>query len=203
MNCTNASIDLSFVFFLPILVPSALQAQEVRASLTGTVSDSSGAIIAGASLSLQNEQTGVRFTATTAQSGTYSFLFLNPGSYTLPASMSGFRTFERAHIVLDINRAGGIDVVLEIGNQAETLNVSSETPLLDSEKADRCTVFSDSALAQLPSNMRNPIMEANYANGITQTSNQTNNNPFCEFGFFRVVDCAGERMARYINRVQP
>src|SRR5262249_9140492 len=137
---------ITFVFFLWFNAPFAARAQEVRASLSGTVTDSSGAQIAGAALALQNEQTGVRFTATTNQAGEYSFLFLNPGSYALTASMAGFRTFERSHIVLDINRAGGIDVTLEVGNQTETLTVTNETPLLDTEKADRGTVFADSTL---------------------------------------------------------
>jgi hypothetical protein len=177
-------------WLLPILAlsllylnaPASLRAQEVRASLTGTVSDSSGAVVVGASLTLQNEATGVRFTSNSNEAGKYSFLFLNPGSYVLTASMAGFRTFERKNIVLDINRAGGIDIALEVGNQTETMTVTSEAPLLDTEKADRGTVLPDTSLAELPSNMRNPIMEANYANGIAQTSNQTNNNPFANSG---------------------
>ena len=193
MNSKSFVFYISFVCLLCLTAPVALRAQEVRASLSGTVTDSSGALVAGAGLTLQNEQTGVRFTATTNQTGTYSFLFLNPGSYALKASMSGFRTFERSHILLEINRAGGVDVILEIGNQAETVTVTSEAPLLDTEKADRGTVFADSSLAQLPSNMRNPIMGANYANGITQTSNQTNNNPFANSGL----------SAWSINGVQP
>jgi hypothetical protein len=173
---------ISCFCFLVVLAPFSARAQEVRASLSGAVTDASGALMVGATVALQNEDTGVRFTAATNQAGKYNFLFLNPGSYTLRASMAGFRTFERSHIVLDINRAGEVDVALEVGNQAETLTVTSETPLLDTEKADRGTVFAAANLAELPSNMRNPIMEANYANGITQTSNQTNNNPFANSG---------------------
>src|ERR1035441_2747625 len=193
MNSKSFVFHIPFVCLLCLTAPVALRAQEVRASLSGTVTDSSGALVVGAGLTLQNEQTGVRFTATTNQTGKYCFLFLNPGSYALTASMAGFRTSERSHILLDINRAGGVDVSLEVGNQAETLTVTSEAPLLDTEKADRGTVFADSSLAQLPSNMRNPIMEANYANGITQTSNQTNNNPFANSGL----------SAWSINGVQP
>ncbi|MCX6633876.1 MAG: carboxypeptidase-like regulatory domain-containing protein [Acidobacteria bacterium] len=88
-------------------------AQETRATISGTVTDSSGAVAVGATLKLTNVDTGVSFTTETNSAGQYRFLFLNPGPYKLSASITGFKSFERDNIVLHVSQAAGIDITLD------------------------------------------------------------------------------------------
>src|SRR5260221_566845 len=90
-------------------------AQETRANLSGTVTDTSGSLVPGATIQLTNVGTGVSLTATTNEAGLYRFLFLNPGGYKLVATIAGFKTFERAKITLNVNESATLPVVLEVG----------------------------------------------------------------------------------------
>jgi len=97
--------------------------QETRGSLSGFVSDSSGAVVPGATMQLTNIETGVVLTATSNEAGLYRFLFLNPGQYKLVATANGFKTFERDRIQLNVSEAGTVPVVLEVGAQNERITV--------------------------------------------------------------------------------
>jgi hypothetical protein len=83
------------VLALALLLAVSAAGQETRATLTGTITDPSGAAVAGAKLHLVNVDTGVDFTAESNVVGQYRFLFLNPGTYRVSAEMAGFRTFGR------------------------------------------------------------------------------------------------------------
>ena len=74
------------------IVTSLAVAQETRASLRGTVTDTSGSIVPGAAMQLTNIETGVVSSAATNEAGLYRFLFLNPGKYKLVATIAGFKT---------------------------------------------------------------------------------------------------------------
>ena len=148
-------------------------AQETRGSLSGIVTDGSGAVVARAGLQLTNTETGVVLTTISNDAGLYRFLFLNPGQYKLVASIGGFKTFERDHIQLNVSEAGTLPVVLEVGAQTERITVTAEAPLIEAEKADRGMVIDNKKVVDLPINTRNPIMLAALSNGITPTSGTT------------------------------
>ncbi len=153
-------------------------AQETRATVSGTVTDSTGAVIVGASLKLTNTQTGVSFATETNSSGQYRFLFLNPGAYKLAASMAGFKSFERDNIELHVAQTAGIDISLQVGAMSESVTVSSETPLLEVQKVDRGVVIERTRIEELPLSKRNPIMLANLSPGIISTGDAQHVNPF-------------------------
>src|SRR4051794_35186325 len=163
---------VQLVFGLFILAGLAT-AQETRGSVSGLVSDSSGAVVAGATLRLTNVETGVVLTTTSNETGLYRFLFLNPGKYRLVAAASGFKTFERDNIQLSVSEAGTLPVVLEVGAQTERITVSAEAPLIEAEKADRGMVIDNKKVVDIPINTRNPIMLAALSNGITPTGGST------------------------------
>jgi len=119
----------------------AAAAQETRGSLSVIVTDSSGALVPAASLELTNVETKVVLTTVANEAGVYRFLFLNPGQYTLVATMTGFKTFERSGIRVNVSEAGTVPVVLEIGAQSERITVSSEAPLIEAEKTDHGMVI--------------------------------------------------------------
>ncbi len=163
---------LGLVLGLSALAGLAL-AQETRANLSGTVTDASGSIVPGATIQLTNIGTGVQLTANSNEAGLYRFLFLNPGTYKLVASIAGFKTFERDNIQLNVNESGTLPVVLEVGSQTDRITVSAEAALIESEKSDRGMLIDNKKVVDLPINTRNPIMLAALSNGITPTSGNT------------------------------
>jgi len=148
-------------------------AQETRGSLSGIVSDGSGAVVARADLRLTNTETGVVLTTVSNDAGLYRFLFLNPGQYKIVVSMAGFKTFELDRIQLSVSEAGTLPVVLEVGAQSERITVSAEAPLIEAEKADHGMVIDNKKVVDIPINTRNPIMLAALSNGITPTGGST------------------------------
>src|SRR5882672_6914540 len=124
-------------------------------------------------MQLTNVETGVVLTTTSNEAGLYRFLFLNPGKYKVVASASGFKTFERDRIQLNVSEAGTLPVTLEVGSQNERITVSAEAPLIEAEKADHGMVIDNKTVMDMPINTRNPIMLAAISNGITPTSGAT------------------------------
>ncbi|HET8548987.1 MAG TPA: carboxypeptidase regulatory-like domain-containing protein [Bryobacteraceae bacterium] len=167
---------------LLLLAAGGLPGQETRGTISGTVTDPSASIVAGAPVRLANTDTGVEFTATTNEAGQYRFLFLNPGVYKLTAEVPGFRTFVRDNIQLHVSQSAVIDVMLTVGHSAESITVTSEAPLLESEKADRGLVINNKTVADLPLNIRNPIMLSALSPGIVHTSGTQHLNPFSNNG---------------------
>src|SRR2546426_2052933 len=114
-----------------IAVQLPIRAQEARGTILGRVMDQSGGVIAGALVEVQNTETSVRLSAATNQSGDFLFPFLIPGPYSLTAEASGFKKSVRPSIVVRVNERIAIDVTMEIGATAESVQVVAETPLLD------------------------------------------------------------------------
>ncbi|MDQ2900656.1 MAG: Plug and carboxypeptidase regulatory-like domain-containing protein, partial [Acidobacteriota bacterium] len=157
--------------------------QEARATLAGTVTDASGSAMAGAKLRLLNTETQIAFSAVSNEVGQYRFLFLNPGPYRLTAEMTGFRTFVREGIQLDVGQAATVDLALQVGSRSDTVTVAAEAPLLEAEKADRGLVVDQRNLSELPIIARVPIMLATLTPGVIWTSpNYTTLAPFSNSG---------------------
>jgi Carboxypeptidase regulatory-like domain len=105
-------------------------AQQTLGGITGTVTDSSGAVVAGASVSLVGDQTKLGRTQTTSSSGAYLFVDLPIGSYTLTITVKGFETQTIPSILVQANRTATVNAELKLGSVAETVTVA-ETPLLN------------------------------------------------------------------------
>jgi hypothetical protein len=169
-----SSLFLTFLF----LLPSGASAQEARATISGTATDSSGAVVAGAQVTITNVDTGVSFVATTNGAGQYRFLFLNPGNYRVSAELAGFKTFVREHILLQVSQATTIDVLLEVGQVTDTVTVTGSAALLDTEKVDRGVVIDNKAVTSLPLNLRNPLLMVSLSTGVARTTPGNNARPF-------------------------
>jgi hypothetical protein len=107
--------------------------QDTNASLSGTVSDPSGAAIPGAKLTLTNEATGFQSNFVSDATGEYSFHNLTPGKYGLAASAAGFKSTEQKGIQLAINQAARIEVHLPVGQTGETVTVVADASLMNFE----------------------------------------------------------------------
>jgi Carboxypeptidase regulatory-like domain len=110
--------------------------QAVNATLLGTVTDSSGASVANAKVTITETNTGIGHTSQTNESGNYIFPDLPPGTYRVIAEQSGFKRESRAGIDLTVNSTERVDLVLQPGNMSETITVEAETPILQTERAD-------------------------------------------------------------------
>jgi len=170
------------LFALFALTLAAALAQDTRATLSGTVTDPTGAAVVGAAVKLSNVNTGVVFDLVTNTSGQYRFLFVIPGTYKLNVEMSGFRAYEYGGIQLQVGQAAVVDVPLQLGATSETVTVSSSAALLDTEKSDRGTVIDKVRITELPLNVRNPIMLTALSPGITHTAGTAHLNPFSNSG---------------------
>jgi hypothetical protein len=172
---------LKFVIPILLLAVSAF-GQETRAALSGTITDPSGASVAGANVKLLNIETGVPMTVESNQLGQYRFLFVNPGSYTLTVIQSGFRTLTREGIILVSGQAATVDLSLQLGTQAEAVVVNDKAPLLEAEKADRGMVVERGSVTEVPLITRTPLLLATLAPGVVETSVRYDWTPFSNSG---------------------
>lgn len=126
-------------------------AQSVYGSIFGTVTDSTGAAIPGATVTVTDEAKGTVVTATSNGSGDYSVPHLIPDVYDLKVSAKGFKSFETKGISVQADTAPRIDPALEIGGETQTVEVNAEsTPLLKTDRADVATVFNEQQVSSLP-----------------------------------------------------
>jgi hypothetical protein len=146
------------MLLLALLWAGVVGAQDFRAKLTVTVTDPSGAAIPGATLALRDIATQEVFPARTSTTGSYSFLFLQPATYTLTVTAQGFRSAARENIVLQSYQASGIDVKLEVGETSQDITVTAETALLATESASRGTTVDSQLVTDLPVPNHNPVM---------------------------------------------
>src|SRR5579863_1689154 len=127
------------------------------ASLSGIVTDPQGARVAGATVTISN--TGQAFTRTfsTDSSGTYSFTLLPAAEYSLRVEAPGFKGYEQDKIVLEVGQSGTLNIGLTVGNSQQTIEVTAEPPLLNTDNANVASQISEKQLRDLPLNMRNPV----------------------------------------------
>lgn len=130
-------------------------AQEFRASVSGTVSDSSGGAIPGAKVVVTNIQKNTSTEVVANQVGYYSVPFLLPGQYRVLVEASGFRKFVREDVVLGVNDKLGLDVVMEVGQLADSVTVTGEAAMLQTETASRGGAVEQRLVEDLPNNGRN------------------------------------------------
>lgn len=143
-----------------------LNAQDFRARLTVTVMDPSGKSVPAAKLELRNTSTLEVFPAQTNEAGVYTYLFLPPGAYSLEISAPGFRVARRENIVLQTYQASGISVTLEVGGVTETVTVTAEGALLETESASRGVVVNTKLVEDLPVVNKNPLMLGQFLPGV-------------------------------------
>ena len=160
-----------------LLAPS-LFAQEFRATVAGHVLDSSGASVAGVTVQVLNIETNEIATAVTNSAGVYTVPFLKPATYRISVETSGFKKFVRDNVVLNVGQVAGIDIALEVGAMTETMTVTAESPLLETEKADRGLVIDSKQITELPLNARNPFMLSILSAGVNFNGNPIYQRPF-------------------------
>src|SRR2546426_10970034 len=126
---------LVVVLGFSLLLPSAASAQLSTAQISGRVTDQSGAVLPGVTVTVVQTDTGQTRTVTSDASGTYVLPNLPTGPYRLEAALQGFRTYAQTGIVLQVAGTPVINVVLGIGSLEETVSVEAAAPLVDIQSA--------------------------------------------------------------------
>jgi hypothetical protein len=147
-----------------VLLSWSLFGQSNRGAITGTVSDSAGALIPGVQVVLTNSETGAKSDTVTTGTGNYSLLQLAVGTYTLAVEKAGFSKYEQTNIQVQVAVTTRVDVVLKIGSATESVTVTAESTLLKSENAEQSMTVTGNEIAELPINfgigagaIRNPL----------------------------------------------
>ncbi len=128
-----------------------LQAQVDTGSITGTVTDTSGAVVSGAKVTLTNEGTGTNLSTATGADGVYEFSPVRIGSYKLDASAQGFKKELQIHVVVDVSARVLVNFKLQPGAVSETVEVTSTAPVLQSQDASVGQVVDQRSVNNLPS----------------------------------------------------
>lgn len=143
------------------LLAVSAYAQQVTGTITGAVTDSSGAAIAGVQVRLNSPQTGLSRTVATDEAGAFRFLVLQPGVYALDAAQTGFKAVRREGIVVEADRSLAVPIRFEVGAVTEVVEVTGGAPLLDPNTSSLGTVMDARKVEELPLNGRNPLGLAN------------------------------------------
>lgn len=154
---------------LALVLASAAMGQETRASLVGTVSDPSAAPMPGVRVRATHTVTGVTVETRTNSAGLYQLLYLLPGVYTVSAESPGFMTLIRQGIELRINDRVELNLSMEIGDVNQRVEVTGETPLLETATASLGQVIDRRRIQELPILHGNPMAVLDLTPGLAQT----------------------------------
>src|SRR5579871_1293999 len=140
---------------LVCLASGSLWGQAATATITGTVTDATGAVIAGAAVNAKNNGTGVTRSTESDNQGRYSLADLAIGDYDVQAGKMGFRTLIKKNITLTVGSAPVADFQLPVGSAAETVNVEANVTQVETESATVSSLVGQSQMRELPLNGRN------------------------------------------------
>jgi len=155
--------------FLALLSSVAL-AQGSSSTITGVVTDPTGAVIPRAKVTITNQSTGISYSADTTSSGTYAFASLPVGQYSITVEMPGFKTFSSKDNVLEVGRPTIIDVKMAVGERTEVVSVESAYEKLEASDAKIGNIVEQKAIESLPLNGRNPLALIALEPGVVQRS---------------------------------
>lgn len=169
------------ILALLLAIPLAAVAQITTATIVGTVTDPSGAILPGAQVTARNSDTGLTRTVTSGEEGTYRIEFLPVGNYVLEVTANGLKKTTRSGIVLQVNDSVRVDVALAVGQVSETVTISEAPPAINTTSAEIGRTIQSAEITNLPLVERNvyalldltPGVQSNN-NGVAAASTGTN-----------------------------
>jgi Carboxypeptidase regulatory-like domain/TonB dependent receptor-like, beta-barrel len=142
------------LLMMAIAAPIAI-AQSVSGTILGTVTDSSGAIVAGAKVTIINEGTALTRTVTSDVNGEYTAPNLPTGHYTVMTEMTGFKALALSNIEVGVDQRVRINLKLDVGAMTESVSVQAETPLVQTSSSELGTTVGNEQIEALPLNGRN------------------------------------------------
>jgi hypothetical protein len=148
-----------FALAYSLMSCSWVGAQTFQGGVRGTVADPTGAAIGTAKVTLTDQATGVSRATVTGTGGEYSFSAVNPATYTVTVETPGFKKLDRKGIIVNTQEFLLVDLKMEVGDVSQSVNVTEEIPLMETENASTGQVIDGQKLADLPNMGRNPFYE--------------------------------------------
>lgn len=133
-----------------LLLPATSRSQAVTATVVGTITDPTGAVIPGVAVTLTNQDTHASSSDKTNGSGNYQFTFLQPGTYTVAAAAQGFKSSAQKDIAVTVNTTIRVDLVFQTGSSTETVEVTGQVALLQTDRADVSAQIDTKQVEDLP-----------------------------------------------------
>ena len=143
-------------------------------TISGTVTDSTGAVIASATVTATQPLTGAIRTVETGKDGEYVFPALLPNAYTVSVTAPGFETHTRTGLVLQADQALTLNVSLKVGSQTQVVSVSGDAPQVDTTTGTLSQVIDESRVVDLPLNGRNAASLITLVAGVVDATNEGN-----------------------------
>ena len=159
-------------WFLGILLSCGMAfGQTASGSLSGTITDANGASVPGVKLTATNTDNGTKLETVTTDAGLYVFPSVTAGGYSLSVEKAGFKKLTRRNIEIRIAQRLDLDLKLEVGDVQQTIEVTAQSPLLETSTSDKSTSFSPKFMSEVPlftGAIRNPRAFINYLPGVNQ-----------------------------------
>jgi hypothetical protein len=157
---------------LLIVLPAVARAQQFKANVTGTVTDTQGAVVPGVTVTVVNTDTNVSAESVTDGSGVYSVKDLTPGPYKLTASLQGFKTFVRGGLILHTAETATIAVKMDVGALEETVTVTAGLSEVETNQSVLSQTMDNKKVSELPLNGRQVYMLLQLTSGTLFTQQQ-------------------------------
>jgi hypothetical protein len=178
---------MSVMMFALLCAASVSSGQDFRGGITGRISDATGARIPGVTVTATSAATNVASTTTTNSDGDYAILFLNPGTYSVTAELSGFKKVVRQNLEVRVGEKLGVDLTLEVGAVAETVSVVAASPLLTTTSGSTGQTVGEKMISMIPLSDGNPFALARLAPGIAYNGDLKFSRPFDNGGTSGIV----------------
>src|SRR5262244_2049038 len=163
---------------LCLLVPAIAQAQELRGKITGRVTDSSGAVIPGATVKVTNVARATTSTLITNEEGLFDVPYLLPGTYQVAVEIPGFKKALQDNVQVAINDTRILNIKLDVGTVTETVSVTDTAAILTSADADLGNTIDRKRVDELPSVHGDPYALSALTPGVTYTGSIRLDRPF-------------------------
>jgi hypothetical protein len=198
----GALLELALCLSLTTVFAPRLSAQTAYGSVAGTVSDVSGGAIADAQVTLTNLDTAEKRVQQSGTDGLYSFVNLLPGRYRMDVEKTGFKRVTRPEVIVEVGQVVRIDLALQVGEVTQTVEVTGETPQLQSETSSLGQVVEERKANELPLNGRNVFNLVALAPSVVPQGSATGTpvgvNPF-GWGNYQVNGSFGNESAEYLD----
>jgi hypothetical protein len=159
---------------LVLLTASAAYGQAGRGSISGTVTDSSGAMLPGCHVVLLNKDTGAKQETDTSAAGLYSFISLNPGVYQVTATHSGFVSVTKEKVTVNVDQVSEVSFNLQVGAATESVTVTAETELVEPSNSTVGQLISAQTIDRVPLLTRNVFDLVQLSPGVTPSNGTPN-----------------------------
>ncbi len=157
-----------------VLNSSISFAQSTGGRILGRVADSSGAVLAGVTVTLTNQDTGILRDTKTNDSGDYIFVEVQPGTYEVDFEITGFKKNAQKNVIMNVNQVITLNSALQVGAQQETVEVTSAAPLVDTTSTQLGAVVDDRTVSQLPLNARDTYQFLQLQPGVMSAAGSSN-----------------------------